>query len=103
MCIRDRVKEYVFPAWLSLMVVLFVFFETRKQFSRFFVKGSAHVCACVSVVNEGFEDTAHGRNRPRHRLVPRTEDLIIYSILEFNYKVLKREGGVLTPCMAIVV
>ena len=87
------VKDYVFPTWLALMVVFFIFFETRKQYYRFFTKGSAHVCACVDVVNEEFGDTAHGKNKPRPRLVPRTEDLIIYSVLEFNNKVLNREKG----------
>lgn len=84
------VKDYVFPTWLALILVLFIVLETRKQYHRFFMKGSARVCACVDVVNEEFEDTMHGKNRPR--LMPRTEDLMIYSVLEFNYKVCRRGG-----------
>lgn len=33
--------DYGFPIWFGLIAVMFVLLETRKQYLRFFKKGSA--------------------------------------------------------------
>ena len=77
-------KDIFFPIWLGFMVLCFVCLETRKQYRRYFVKGSANVCGFMEVINE---DHALTKDKLKHRLVPRTEELQIYTVSEFNDKV----------------
>ena len=79
-------KDIVFPIWLGLMTLSFVCLEIRKQYRRYFSKGAAKLCGFMEVLNE----EALGRNQAPDRLVPRTENLPIYTMPEFNDKV----GGV---------
>lgn len=79
-------RGYAFPIWLAVISVLFVYLESRKQYRRFFKKGSANVCGCVELINEEYEDDDEAAKHA-HRLVPRTEALEIYSVSEFNDKV----------------
>lgn len=79
-------RDYAFPIWLAIILMLFVYLESRKQYRRFFKKGSANVCGCVALINEEYED-GDGSAKNANRLVPRTEDLEIYSVSEFNDKV----------------
>lgn len=37
------VYEYGFPAWFALIALIFLYLETRKQYRRYFKKGSATV------------------------------------------------------------
>lgn len=77
--------EYVFPAWFAILVLLFLFFEARKQYRRFFEKGSANVLMCLEVVNNRFEGPKRRARNPR--IMPRTEELPLYTLAEFNEKV----------------
>lgn len=79
-------KKYVFPTWSAAMLVIFVFCETRKQYFRFFTKDAARMHIGADLINES------GANHTP-RLMPRTEDLIIYGVSEFNMKVLDAERG----------
>ncbi|CAM9831972.1 unnamed protein product [Ectocarpus sp. 4 AP-2014] len=79
------VKDILFPAWFGLISGGFLILETQKQYHRFFKKGAANVCGVVSIVNE-LHDTSIRNNGGR--LIPRTLDLLIYSISTFNDKVL---------------
>lgn len=84
-------KHYVFPTWAAAVAVLFIVLETRKQYDRFFAKRVPPFCACTDIVNETHETSGHDTTSTR--LMPRTEDLLIYSVSEFNVKVLKGGGG----------
>ena len=53
---------------------------------QFFAKGAANVCGLVQVVNENFVDEAVIAE-VEDRLMPRTEELPIYTMEEFNNKV----------------
>lgn len=77
-------KDYVFPTWLGLLGLCFLFFETRKQYHRYFKKGSAYIFGVVQLINERHD--AKGRDTGE-RLIPRTEDLPIFTLAEFNDKV----------------
>lgn len=50
---------------------------------QFFTKGTASVCGMVDIINDGFPDEA----LKKARLMPRTEDLPLYTMEEFNDKV----------------
>ncbi|CAM9704645.1 unnamed protein product, partial [Ectocarpus fasciculatus] len=92
------VYEKAFPAWFGLIALIFLFLETRKQYRRFFKKGSAKVLGCVEIINERYkgEGGADDNGAPQYqRLVPRTEDLPMYSLAEFNEKVLNGQSWVL--------
>lgn len=80
-------KDIFFPIWLGFMVLCFVCLESRKQYRRYFAKGAANVCGFMEVINE---DHALTNDKAQDRLVPRTEDLPIYTMAEFNDKV---DGG----------
>ena len=80
----DIVAKYVFPAWFALVAVCFLFFETRKQYRRYFSKGRAKILGVVEIVNETYGQSAEG---PKERLMPRTQVLPIYTVVEFNEKV----------------
>lgn len=58
---------------------------------RYFRKGSAKLCGLVEVVNSKYEREAEGEDEDdvEDRLVPRTEDLPLYTMAEFNEKVRK--------------
>lgn len=74
----------MFPAWFAAVAAAFLFLEGRKQYHRFFKKGSANICGVVSIVNELQGDrlqTIDGK------LIPRTMDLPVYSVAAFNDKV----------------
>lgn len=58
---------------------------------QFFTKGSAHLCCMVEIVNDGFSDEAI-KKVVEDRLMPRTENLPLYSTHEFNDKV-RSDGG----------
>lgn len=53
---------------------------------QFFTKGAAHLCCMVEIINDGFSDEAI-KKAVENRLMPRTEDLPIYTTHEFNDKV----------------
>ncbi|CAM9298493.1 unnamed protein product [Ectocarpus sp. 4 AP-2014] len=92
------VYEKVFPAWCGLVALIFLFLETRKQYRRYFKKGSAKILGCVAIINErhdGKGDTDENGVPQYQRLVPRTEDLPIYSLAEFNIKVLNGQSWLL--------
>ena len=86
----STVKNYVFPVWFAAISVAVICLESQKQYRRFFNKGAAN-CACVTVVNEGHFGAKSGRQTTR--LMPRTEEVDIYSVKEFNEKVGKERGG----------
>lgn len=79
---------YVFPAWFALISACFVYFEFRKQYRLYVTKGRAKVLGVVEIVNENFGKSTDGSH---DRLIPRTEALPLYTIVEFNDKV-KPEG-----------
>ena len=55
-------------------------------FAQFVTKGAANVCGVVELVNESF--LIDGMEaKMKDRLMPRTEELPIYSTEEFNDKV----------------
>ena len=56
---------------------------------QFFTRGAANVCGVVQVVNESFVDEAV-ISEVEDRLMPRTEELPIYTMQEFNNKVIPR-------------
>lgn len=86
------VKLYVFPCWFAALAACFLFFETRKQYRRFFKKGVANVCGCVDLVNERHGDDG------KDRLMPRNGELPIYTVEEFNDKV-NLVPGAFQDCM----
>lgn len=53
---------------------------------QYFTKGAANLCGMVEIVNEDFADDALKRE-VEDRLMPRTEELPLYSTHEFNDKV----------------
>lgn len=75
----------MFPVWLAVISIAVVVLESRKQYGRFFRKGSARFCACVTVVNEGHKGAELAWKNDR--LIPRTGDQEIYTVMEFNDKV----------------
>ena len=81
----STVKYYVFPVWLAVISIAVVYLESRKQYGRFFNKGSANFCACVTVINEGFARAKQATKS--ERLIPRTGEQEIYTVMEFNDKV----------------
>lgn len=62
-------------------------FASYAYLSQYFIKGSANLCGFVEVINEDFTDETIKR-AVEDRLMPRTEDLPIYTTEEFNEKVL---------------
>lgn len=80
----DKVQHYFFPVWFAFISLSFVVLEFRKQYRRFFDKGVAKGCGCIELINEDYtpED-----KKAMSRLMPRTEDVPIYTINEFNDKV----------------
>eukprot|EP00752_Nemacystus_decipiens_P002581 g2416.t2 len=91
------VYDFGFPAWFALIAVIFIALEARKQYRRFFNKGSAKFLGCVQIVNERHNNGEGGGigGAQLERLVPRTEDLPIYSVAELNDKVLNGQSWVL--------
>jgi len=91
----------LFPVWLALVSVCFLYLEARKQHRRYVSKGRAKILGVVEIVNEKFGEPTEG---PEKRLIPRTEALPIYTIVEFNDKVrcerrgTKRWGRVRLRC-----
>lgn len=61
------------------------------MFDRYFRKGAANLCGFVELINEEFKagGDADGEDDEdtKHRLVPRTEPLPLYTVAEFNEKV----------------
>ena len=53
---------------------------------QFFAKGTASICGVVTIINEEFSDEAL-KKEIEDRLMPRTEELPIYTTQEFNDKV----------------
>ena len=78
-------KHYLFPVWLAAILIAAVYLESRKQLGHFFKEGSAHVCSFVTVINEGFAGAQQAAKS--ERLIPRTGDQEIYTVMEFNDKV----------------
>ncbi|CBN76583.1 delta-9 desaturase [Ectocarpus siliculosus] len=60
----------------------------------FFTKGAARLCCFVELVNEKFTDEAI-QQEVDNRLMPRTEELPIYTMQEFNDKVLNGRSWVI--------
>ena len=59
---------------------------------QYFKKGAANVCCVVPIVNQNFTDE-DVNNGMEDRLMPRTEELPLYSTLEFNNKVWAGRGA----------
>eukprot|EP00903_Cladosiphon_okamuranus_P015565 g14370.t1 len=95
----EWVQKYAFPAWFCVVALSFVVLETQKQYHRYFRKGAANLCGFVELINEeykpqgGEEEDAEGNTK--HRLVPRTEPLPLYTVPEFNEKVLHGQSWLL--------
>ena len=89
-------KDIAFPIWLGFMVLCFLCLESRKQYRRYFAKGAANVCGFMEVINE---DHALTHDKALARLVPRTEELPIYTMAEFNDKVTGRWRGVISKTL----
>lgn len=53
---------------------------------QFFTKGVAQLCCMVEIINDDFSDEAV-KKEVEDRLMPRTQDLPLYTTLEFNDKV----------------
>ncbi|CAM9317590.1 unnamed protein product, partial [Sphacelaria rigidula] len=87
------VRRYVFPVWLGIIPPIFLYLEVRKQYRRFFAKGSANLCGLVEVVNQEFSDEAI-KEVIDDRLIPRT-DLPIYTTEEFNEKILNGRSWII--------
>ena len=59
-------------------------------FCRYFRKGAANLCGFVELINEEYNPDGEGEDDgdgDKHRLVPRTEPLPLYTVAEFNEKV----------------
>lgn len=58
---------------------------------RYFRKGAANLCGFVELINEEYQpgDGKDGNDEDgtKHRLMPRTEPLPLYTLAEFNEKV----------------
>ncbi|CAM9534507.1 unnamed protein product [Ascophyllum nodosum] len=80
-----KVQQYFFPSWFAFIALSFAFLESRKQYRRYFKKGAAKGCGCIELVNEDYVSEAD--RKALARLMPRTEDLPIYTVTEFNDKV----------------
>lgn len=80
-----EVKDRFFPVWFAVLALGFIFFESRKQYRRYFKKGAAKLFGCVEMVNYDYD--SQGEKITAERLMERTEDLTIYSMAEFNDKV----------------
>ncbi|CAN0184392.1 unnamed protein product, partial [Scytosiphon promiscuus] len=93
------VYDYGFPAWFGLIALTFLYLEVRKQYRRYFKKGSAKLLGCVQIINEKHKGEAgvgeDGEPPKEERLMPRTKDLPIYSVAELNDKVLNGQSWVL--------
>eukprot|EP00903_Cladosiphon_okamuranus_P012613 g11801.t1 len=81
------VQSTLFPIWLGIVPPVFFALEVRKQFKRYFTKGAASFCGVVELINEDFTDEAI-QKQVEDRLIPRTEELPIYNMQEFNDKIL---------------
>lgn len=53
---------------------------------QYFKKGAANLCGMVELINEEFSDEAL-KKEVEDRLMPRTEELPLYTTHEFNAKV----------------
>ena len=60
--------------------------------TQYFTKGAANLCGMVEIINEEFSDEAL-KKEVEDRLMPRTEELPLYSTHEFNDKVGGGGGG----------
>ncbi|CAM9823746.1 unnamed protein product, partial [Discosporangium mesarthrocarpum] len=78
------VERYTFPIWFSFLSLCFLYLETAKQLSKFRRKGKT-VCGCV---DPDFQQGVDGLGTSMDRLMPRTEEVPIYTTAEFNDKVL---------------
>lgn len=59
---------------------------------QYFDKGAANLCGVVEIINEEFSDEAILK-KAEDRLMPRTEELPLYTTHEFNAKVVAGVGG----------
>ena len=59
---------------------------------QYFTKGAANLCGVVELINEDFADEAL-KKEVEDRLMPRTEELPLYTTHEFNDKVDGWGGG----------
>lgn len=84
----------MFPTWATAIAVLFMLLETRRQYGHFFTTKVVSFCVRAGVMNEEHETS--GYDARTARLLPRTEDVLIYSVAEFNDKVPKGERGTRT-------
>eukprot|EP00904_Undaria_pinnatifida_P011388 jgi/Undpi1/737/HiC_scaffold_10.g04201.m1 len=96
----EIVRSTLFPIWLAVVPVFFIALETRKQFHRYFAKGAASICGVVAIINEEFSDEAL-KKEVEDRLMPRTEELPLYTTQEFNDKVLHGRTWVIVDAAVI--
>lgn len=62
------------------------FVKFANSFIQYFTKGAASLCGVVELINEEFTDEAIMKE-VEDRLMPRTEELPLYTTHEFNDKV----------------
>eukprot|EP00752_Nemacystus_decipiens_P001683 g1633.t1 len=94
----EWIEKFAFPLWFAFGALLFLTLEARKQYRRYFRKGAASFCGFVELINEEYTPGAEGEDdadRTKHRLVPRTEPLPLYTMAEFNEKVLHGQSWLL--------
>ncbi|CAM9558139.1 unnamed protein product [Pylaiella littoralis] len=93
----DTIQDIAFPLWFLCVAVLFVILEARKQYRRYVKKGAASICGFFEVVNTKYDPDAVVADEvvPEDRLMPRTEALPLYTVAEFNEKVLHGQSWVL--------
>lgn len=65
---------------------------------QYFTKGSVSLCGMVEIINDTYSDEAL-KKEVEDRLMPRTEELPLYSMHEFNNKVVKGIGTVELVCL----
>ncbi len=72
---------------------------------RYFRKGAANICGFVELINEAYtpgDGQGNDENPSATRLVPRTEDLPLYTVAEFNDKVRAGKGRLCARCLNFV-
>lgn len=83
-------KDYIFPVWFALLGLSFLVLETRKLYRCFFRIGLAKRTSRTASNNR--VQHVDGRNKGE-RLLPRTHGRPIYTLAEFNDKVVQLKIG----------
>ncbi|CAM9198778.1 unnamed protein product [Choristocarpus tenellus] len=78
------VQRLIFPIWMGFLAFLFLIFEIRKQMQKYHRKGKTS-CGCM---NPNYSPNESQNSMGMDRLMPRTDEVPIYTTTEFNEKVL---------------